>query len=67
MTKQKPLWRCPKCGHRFVTRNLWHSCRRYRLVDHFTGKPPALRNSIDSALEGLLQEAYVEHARTPTR
>jgi hypothetical protein len=21
-----PLWKCPKCGHRFVTKNLWHSC-----------------------------------------
>jgi len=36
------LWRCPKCGHRFVTRNLWHSCGRYRLADHFRGKPKAL-------------------------
>lgn len=39
-----PLWRCPKCGHRFVTRNLWHSCGRYRLADHFAGKP-ALRRA----------------------
>ena len=37
------LWRCPKCGHRFVTRNMWHSCGRYRLADHFRGKPAALR------------------------
>ena len=26
-TRVKALWRCPKCGHRFVTKNLWHSCR----------------------------------------
>lgn len=44
-TKRTPLWRCPKCGHRFVTKNLWHSCGRYRLADHFAGKPPALRSS----------------------
>lgn len=37
------LWRCPRCGHRFVTRNLWHSCGRYRLADHFAGKPASLR------------------------
>ena len=37
------LWRCPKCGHRFVTRNLWHSCARHRLADHFAGKAPILR------------------------
>ena len=41
-TKRR-LWRCPKCGHRFVTANLWHSCGRYRLDAHFKGKPPGLR------------------------
>lgn len=39
----RKLWSCPKCGHRFVTRNLWHSCGRYRVADHFRGKPPVLR------------------------
>ena len=43
MTRTKPLWRCPKCGHRFVTRNLWHSCVRVPLAQHFKGKAPALR------------------------
>ena len=37
----RPLWRCPECGHSFVTKNLWHSCGRYRLADHFDGKPAA--------------------------
>jgi len=40
----KPLWKCPRCGHRFVTKNLWHSCGRYRLADHFAGKDPILRS-----------------------
>jgi rubrerythrin len=22
-----PLWRCPVCGQRFVSRNMPHSCR----------------------------------------
>lgn len=43
MRRSKALWRCPKCGHRFVTKNLWHSCGRYSLARHFAGKPPALR------------------------
>jgi hypothetical protein len=47
----KPLWRCPKCGHRFVTKNLWHSCARYRLSDHFRGKPPAIRQTFDRYVE----------------
>lgn len=43
--------RCPKCGHRFVTKNLWHSCARYRLSDHFKGKPLAIRQTFDRYLE----------------
>lgn len=43
----KPLWTCPRCGHRFVTPNLWHSCGRYDLADHFEGKEPALRRTFD--------------------
>ena len=39
----RPLWRCPRCGHRFVTRNLSHSCVRVRLADHFKDKPAILR------------------------
>ena len=45
--RKRPLWRCGRCGHRFVTRNLWHSCGRYRLADHFKGKPRALRQTFD--------------------
>ena len=44
---KKPLWRCPKGGHRFVTQNLWHSCGRYRLADHFQGTPKVLRRTFD--------------------
>ena len=39
MPSNRPLWKCPKCGHRFVTRNLWHSCVRVPLVQHFRNKP----------------------------
>jgi hypothetical protein len=27
------LWVCPKCGARFVTKNLWHSCARATMQD----------------------------------
>ena len=43
MAPKKPLWTCARCGHRFVTRNLWHSCVRVRLADHFKGKDPIVR------------------------
>ena len=45
--RKPPLWRCPRCGHRFVTRDQWHSCGRYRLADHFRGKDPAVRRVLD--------------------
>ena len=32
------MWRCPKCRHRFVTENLWHSCVRIPLRTHFRGR-----------------------------
>src|SRR5206468_269539 len=44
---QRPLWRCPECGHRFVTKNLSHSCGNYRLADHFTGTPRSVRESFN--------------------
>jgi hypothetical protein len=46
-SRKRPLWRCPRCGHRFVTKNLWHSCGRYKLVDHFKGKPKNLRETFN--------------------
>ena len=49
MTAQtkRPLWKCPKCGHRFVTKNLWHSCVRVPLAAHFTGKPLERKRTFD--------------------
>jgi len=44
---RRPLWRCPKCGHRFVTANLWHSCGRYELARHFSGRDPVVRKMFD--------------------
>ncbi len=52
--KPRPLWRCPKCGKYFVTRNLWHACARHSLEEHFAGRAPKLRLLFD-ALIGLLK------------
>ena len=35
--RQRPLWTCPKCGAKFVTKNLWHSCRKATLDDWKAG------------------------------
>jgi hypothetical protein len=29
--RTRPLWTCPKCGAKCVTKNLWHSCRKATL------------------------------------
>lgn len=44
---QKPLWTCPKCGHSFVTPNIWHSCTNVDLASHFEGKSPLLYQTFE--------------------
>ncbi|HVP43688.1 MAG TPA: DUF5655 domain-containing protein [Terriglobales bacterium] len=39
---QRPLWHCPKCGARLVTRNLSHSCGRFTLGELFSRSAPGL-------------------------
>jgi hypothetical protein len=57
---KKPLWTCPKCGHRFVTRNLWHSCSNYSLDDHFEGKDPVVRKVFNKLLAMIRKCGPVE-------
>ena len=35
-----PLWRCPKCGERFITANMWHACGQYGLKELFARSEP---------------------------
>lgn len=37
--KLRPLWACPRCGQRFVSPNMWHSCVRMTVADHMRGRP----------------------------
>jgi hypothetical protein len=45
------LWTCPRCGHRFVTANIWHSCTTIELDDLFTKSAPAVREAFDRFVE----------------
>jgi hypothetical protein len=38
--KLRPLWQCPKCGERFISKNMWHSCGRYSLQKLFAHSEP---------------------------
>lgn len=40
---REKLWRCPKCGARFVTQNLWHSCGRHSLDALLARSDPPVR------------------------
>ena len=40
--KKRPLWRCPKCGERFVTANIWHSCGKFALEALFARSDPTV-------------------------
>ncbi len=46
----RPLWTCPRCGHRFVTRNMWHSCSQVKLEEHFQGRDVSIRKLFDAWL-----------------
>lgn len=37
------LWRCPRCGERFTTRNQWHSCGTFDLEALFARSQPVVR------------------------
>ena len=67
VSTKKPFWRCPTCGHRFVTKNLWHSCGRYKLVDHFKGKPKILRETFDQFVSIAKQNGPVTVYAQKTR
>lgn len=63
----KPLWRCPKCGHRFVSANLWHSCGRYDLADHFVGRDPIVRKLFDRFMRVVRAQGRVTMYPQKTR
>jgi hypothetical protein len=67
MAAKPPLWKCPKCGHRFVTRNLWHSCVRVALADHFRGKPVERKKTWDQWLAAAREcgpvQSYAQKSR----
>jgi hypothetical protein len=41
--KLPPLWRCPKCGARLVTRNMSHSCGKFPLQALFAKSDPHVK------------------------
>jgi hypothetical protein len=47
------LWTCPKCGRRFVRRNMWHACGDYSVEKFLDGKGERARD-LFGAFESLI-------------
>ena len=45
------MWTCPRCGHAFVTANIWHSCIRIGLDEPFARTQPGVRALFDGLVE----------------
>jgi hypothetical protein len=43
----RPLWTCPKCGAKLVSKNLWHSCGYATLDDWYRRMSPRARQLYD--------------------
>lgn len=67
MTPLRTLWVCPNCGRQFVSVNRNHSCGRYNLEDHFTGKEPVVRELYDLLFETMQQFGPVNVFPVKTR
>lgn len=61
------LWTCPRCGHRFVTANLWHSCTRRTLDDAFARTTTDARAGFDRFAELAARCGPVEVIAQKTR
>jgi len=51
--RERPLWKCKKCGRTFANRNQSHACGRYSLEPHFANKPPAIRQLYDAVVRAI--------------
>jgi Domain of unknown function (DUF5655) len=61
------LWTCPKCGRRFVSRNLWHACGDYSVEGFLEGKGPRARELFDRFEEMIAACGPYEVAPAKTR
>jgi hypothetical protein len=61
------LWTCPRCGARFVTRNMRHGCGEYTVDGFFEGKPPEARALYDALVRMVAELGPFEQVPTKTR
>lgn len=66
-TAADDLWTCPRCGHRFVSANMAHSCSNYDLDTAFVRAAPNVRASFDHFVELIERCGPVEVIAQKTR
>jgi hypothetical protein len=62
-----PLWTCPVCGQRFVTRNMPHSCEVVALDRFFEAAAPELRELFDRFVDAARESGPVTVNATKSR
>ena len=62
-----PLWTCPNCGRKFVSRNLWHACGPYTVETFLAGKGTRARILFDRFEELISKCGPYEVAPAKTR
>ena len=67
LTNNKPLWTCPRCGHRFVSANIWHSCTSFTLDDAFARSTPDARAAFEAFVALIERCGPVEVIAQKTR
>lgn len=63
--RTRPLWQCPKCGKRFVTRNMWHGCDPYTVEQFLEGKGSRARALFHHFTE--MMESIGPYVMSPNR
>ena len=67
MASDADLWTCPRCGARFVTRNMSHGCGEYSVDGFFEGRSPSARELYDALVRVLAELGPFEQVPTKTR
>lgn len=69
--REGPLWTCPMCGAKFLTKNMWHSCGEATMEDRWLAWDPDLERDdraeqmVAACTTLLRQDAHRVPYRTP--
>ena len=65
--ERRPLWTCPRCRAKFVTRNIYHGCGNYSVAKFLEGKGDRARTLYERFAELVRRCGPIEVAPTKTQ